>query len=126
MSFTKNCGICREKVGKMENGIWVFYVEMGISHTIINKKICASINYGCQKCVNQNLWMCVSCDNVYDKEQEFCDTKGYRCCRNCIEKSLMTIPNCIEKSLMTIPNCNCLVCQEVLNNYLRITEYNII
>ena len=53
MSFTKNCGICQQTVGKMENGNWVFYVEMGISHTIINKKICASLNYGCQKCVNQ-------------------------------------------------------------------------
>lgn len=110
MSFTKNCGICQQKVGKMENGNWVFYVEMGISHTIINKKRCASLNYGCQKCVNQNLWMCVSCDNVYDKEQEFCDTKGYRCCTNCIEKTIMTTNN--------ILNCNCLVCQGVVNNYL--------
>jgi hypothetical protein len=46
MSFTKNCGICQQKVGKMENGNWVFYVEMGITHNIINKKISLNKSLG--------------------------------------------------------------------------------
>jgi len=108
MAFTKNCGICKQTVGKLGNGNWVFYVEMGINNIIINGKICSSVVYGCQNCVNQNHWMCISCNTVYNKKEEFCDTKGYRCCRKCIEKEIIRTNN--------FPNCNCLVCQETVNN----------
>jgi hypothetical protein len=109
MSSTKNCGICKQLVGKLGNGNWVFYVEMGISNNIINGKICSSLEYGCQYCVNQNHWACVSCDTVYDKKYEFCDKKGYRCCIRCIEREIIRTNN--------IPNCKCLVCQSIVNNY---------
>jgi hypothetical protein len=108
MAFTKNCEICMQQVGKLGNGNWVFYVETGVNHTIINHQICASVKYGCQNCVNQNNWTCVSCDTVYDKEDEFCNTKGYNCCKDCIEKEIIRTNN--------FPRCHCLVCQGIVNN----------
>lgn len=110
MSVTKNCHNCLQRVGKMENGKWVFYKELGINHIITEKKIYAHIDYCCQDCLNikYHKWKCILCNKHYTKEDEFCDSNGYKSCVQCLNEKII-----ITKCRF---NCDCMVCINIEEN----------
>jgi len=82
MSAAKNCSSCSQQVGKLNDGTWIFYKEVGISH----KGSKASVEYNCVKCVDSEYhkWLCLPCGTIYNKEEEFYDAEGYSICMKCI------------------------------------------
>jgi hypothetical protein len=110
MSSVKNCSSCLQQVGKMEDGTWIFYKELGINHIISEKKISALVEYGCKDCINSKYhkWICVSCNRNYNKEDEFCDSVGYHCCIQCLKEKVMLTKHKL--------NCSCMVCVTIEHN----------
>ena len=110
MSSTKNCSMCLQQVGKMEDRSWIFYKELGINHIISEKKISACVEYGCEDCINSNShkWCCISCNKIYKKTDEFCDSMGYKCCVECLKEKVILTTHKLD--------CDCMVCVNLEHN----------
>jgi hypothetical protein len=106
MSRNKNCSLCSQHVGKLDDNTWIFYKEVGITHNEKN----ACIDYNCVNCLDiaYHRWRCHTCETIYNKDEEFCDKGGCLYCIKCLTYNII-----LTNQLLT---CKCMVCQNRQNN----------
>jgi len=108
-----SCFRCKQQVGKLENGKWIYYTKV-LNHDDINKQL-----YFDNLCINcENLcvcWRCVECrEEMKDANIEFCIDPQHLSvfCKTCVP-----CLNKIREESNNDLNCNCLICREINDNH---------